>query len=177
MTLRQKLLARSTEITAAVKPVTRIQPPVTQQPPVPRPSAACKRSVAWGEALEDEWQTVPTRHAAPRSVWEPSYPSTRNRFSPLDDGDEMVKADDEYSVRRLPQTTANSSRRRKPARAKKAGNEPQPLMLLFEGLSRAVSTRIATEKTETSAPRMQRRLRPDQVDRRAQSIAWCRLLP
>ena len=170
MTLRQKLLARSTEITAAVKPV-RMQPPVTQQPPVPRPSAACKRSVAY------EWQTLPTRHAAPRSLWEPSYPSTRNRFSPLDDGDEMIKADDEYSVRRLPQTTANSSRRRKPARAKKAGNEPQPLMLLFEGLSRAVSTRIATEKTETSAPRMQRRLRPDQVDRRAQSIAWCRLLP
>ena len=148
------MLARST---AAVKPVTRMQPPVTQQPPVPRPSAACKRSVAWGEALEDEWQTVPTRHAAPRSVWEPSYPSTRNRFSPLDDGDEMVKADDEYSVRRLPQTTANSSRRGKPARAKK----PLPPVLLLEGLPVAVSTRIATEKTETSAQRMQRRLRPD----------------
>ena len=161
MTLRQKLLARSTEITAAVKPV-RMQPPVTQQPPVPRPSAACKRSVAY------EWQTLPTRHAAPRSLWEPSYPSTRNRFSPLDDGDEMVKADDEYSVRRLPQTMANSSRRRKPARAKKAGNEPPPLVLLFEDLSGAVST---TEKTETSAQRMQRRLRPDQMDRRAQSIA------
>ena len=86
----------------------------------------------------------------------------------------MIKADNEYSVRRLPQTTANSSRRRKPARAKKAGNEPPPLVLLFEDLSGAVST---TEKTETSAQRMQRRLRPDQVDRRAQSIAWCRLLP
>ena len=134
---------------------------MTQQPPVPRPSAACKRSVAWGEALEDEWQTVPTRHAAPRSVWEPSYPSTRNRFSPLDDGDEMGTADDEYSVRRLPQTTANSSRRGKPARSKKAGKEPPPPVLLLEGLPGAVSTRIAMEKTETSAPRMQRRLRPD----------------
>ena len=51
MTLRQKLLARSTEITAALKLVMLIQQPVTQQPPVPRPSAACKQSVAWGEAL------------------------------------------------------------------------------------------------------------------------------
>ena len=158
MTLRQKLLARSTEIT--VKPA-RMQPPVTQQPPVPRPSAARKRSVAWGEALEDEWQTVPTRHAAPRSVWEPTYPRTRNRFSPLDDGDEMVKGDDDSLVRRLPQTTAKSSGRRKPARAKKAGKEPPPPVLLLEGLPGAVSTRIATEETETSAPRMRRRLRPD----------------
>ena len=64
-------------------------------------------------------------------------------------------------MRRLPQTTANSGHREKPARAKKAGQEPPPPVLLLEGLPGAVSTRIAMEKTETSAPRMQRRLRPD----------------
>ena len=135
---------------------------MTPRPPIR--SAACKRSVAWGEAREDEWQTVPTRRAAPRSVWEECYPSTRNRFSPLDDGDETGATGDEYGMGCLPQPTAESTRRGKPARAKKrkAGKEPMPQVLVLDGLPGVVSTRVAVEKTGTSAPRMQRRLRPRQ---------------
>ena len=83
-------------------------------------AAAWERYVEWGEALEDEWQTVPKRRKALHRVWEVRYLGTRirSRFSQLDYEDEIGTTHEEYGIGWLLQTSKESSCRGKPAHTK-----------------------------------------------------------
>ena len=88
----------------------------------------------------------------------PVSTGTRNRFSPLDDSDEIGATDDEYGMRCLPQTGMEISCREKPApqaaraKKKKAGKVPLSQVLVIDGLPEVASTRIERATGRLGSP-------------------------